>query len=369
MGTLYNVDATTGDIITAGALTTAGAITSTSTTSGFLLPKLTTTQRNAIPTPATGLQIFNTTTNEVEFYNGTSWLPIGTTTPAAGVSGAVQFSNGSGAFLADDTKFHWDDTSFRLGIGTNTPSTFLDITDSSATTNPMVQITQNSSGRAMLRYHSAAGDFESGYIGGSFVVGQTGGGANQIWFPAGGSNLRIDCNSMIINATQGGGTTIGTFGSIASNSADTYFLTGWSGLQVQSAGVLFKPATSPSLSGATNVKVVTNSTTDTLQASQNNLAYAPVAITSIKSVSTTYTVLPTDWTVLSDATGGAFAVTLPSVSQNTGRMITIKKIDSSANAVTVTPASGTIDGAGTYALTTQYQFVVVQSDGTNWWIV
>jgi hypothetical protein len=72
MGTLYSVDASTGN------LTTAGSITSNSTSSGFLLPRLTTTQRNAIVSPATGLEIFNTTTNQIEFYNGTAWAPIGT---------------------------------------------------------------------------------------------------------------------------------------------------------------------------------------------------------------------------------------------------------------------------------------------------
>ena len=49
-----------------------------STTKGFLLPKLTTTLRNAIISPATGLQVYNTTTNAPEFYNGTAWQTLGT---------------------------------------------------------------------------------------------------------------------------------------------------------------------------------------------------------------------------------------------------------------------------------------------------
>ncbi len=49
-----------------------------STAKGFLLPRMTTVQRDAIASPATGLQIFNTTTNSVEFYNGTSWVSSGT---------------------------------------------------------------------------------------------------------------------------------------------------------------------------------------------------------------------------------------------------------------------------------------------------
>jgi hypothetical protein len=45
-----------------------------STNQGFLLPRMTTTQRNAIASPALGLQIFNITTNCLNFYTGTSWF-------------------------------------------------------------------------------------------------------------------------------------------------------------------------------------------------------------------------------------------------------------------------------------------------------
>jgi PKD repeat protein len=44
-----------------------------STNSGFLLPRLTTTQRNAISSPPVGLQIFNTTTQCVETYFNGGW--------------------------------------------------------------------------------------------------------------------------------------------------------------------------------------------------------------------------------------------------------------------------------------------------------
>ena len=44
-----------------------------STTRGFLPPRMTTTQRNAIATPAAGLVIYNTTTNTLDRFNGTSW--------------------------------------------------------------------------------------------------------------------------------------------------------------------------------------------------------------------------------------------------------------------------------------------------------
>ena len=47
-------------------------LTLTSTTKGFLPPRMTTAQRDAI-TPVAGLMIYNTTTNKHQGYNGTTW--------------------------------------------------------------------------------------------------------------------------------------------------------------------------------------------------------------------------------------------------------------------------------------------------------
>jgi hypothetical protein len=45
-----------------------------STTMGFLLPRMTTTQKNAIASPAAGLQVYDTTLNQMSYYNGSSWI-------------------------------------------------------------------------------------------------------------------------------------------------------------------------------------------------------------------------------------------------------------------------------------------------------
>jgi hypothetical protein len=44
-----------------------------STTKGFLPPRMTTTQKNAIATPATGLVVMDITTNKLCCYNGSTW--------------------------------------------------------------------------------------------------------------------------------------------------------------------------------------------------------------------------------------------------------------------------------------------------------
>lgn len=67
-----------------------------STTKGFLGPRMTMVQRNAIETPATGLLIFQTDNNPGYYvYDGTSWFSI--SARAAGLSaGELQYWDGSG---------------------------------------------------------------------------------------------------------------------------------------------------------------------------------------------------------------------------------------------------------------------------------
>lgn len=48
-----------------------------SSSKGFLPPRMTTAERNAITNPAAGLMIFNTSTGSIEFYNGTFWISFG----------------------------------------------------------------------------------------------------------------------------------------------------------------------------------------------------------------------------------------------------------------------------------------------------
>lgn len=51
-------------------------LTIESTTQGFLPPRMTTTQKNAIASPAVGLMVYDTTLNLISVYNGTSWITL-----------------------------------------------------------------------------------------------------------------------------------------------------------------------------------------------------------------------------------------------------------------------------------------------------
>ncbi len=74
--------------------------------------------------------------------------------------------------------------------------------------------------------------------------------------------------------------------------------------------------------------------------------------------------------VLADATSGGITVTLPPVAHAKGREYHIKKIDTSANTVTIaTPGSETIDGESTKVIQSSYTSRRIYSNGTNYYII
>jgi len=66
-----------------------------STSRGFLAPRMTQAQRDAISSPATGLLIYNTISNQYNVYNGTDWSSVGGT--------ASQWQLNSGVISPFDT--------------------------------------------------------------------------------------------------------------------------------------------------------------------------------------------------------------------------------------------------------------------------
>jgi hypothetical protein len=69
----------------------SAALDITSTTKGLLIPRITTAQRNAIASPATGLMVYQTDgTTGFYYYNGSSWSDVASSgVPYTGATGAV----------------------------------------------------------------------------------------------------------------------------------------------------------------------------------------------------------------------------------------------------------------------------------------
>ena len=68
--------------------------------------------------------------------------------------------------------------------------------------------------------------------------------------------------------------------------------------------------------------------------------------------------------ILVDASGGAFNVTLPT--PTSGSKVSVKKIDASANAVTIV---GTIDNLVNDAVSAQWDSMDYLANGTQWYRV
>ena len=88
---------------------------------------------SAIQTQIDSKQATLVSGTNIKTINGATVLGAGDITiagnPPSGVAGAIQFSDGS-AFASDATNFFWNNTTKRLGIGTNAPTTALDVNGS-----------------------------------------------------------------------------------------------------------------------------------------------------------------------------------------------------------------------------------------------
>lgn len=75
-----------------------------STNKGFLPPRMSLSEREAISSPATGLMIYNTTTNKPNYFNGTEWMAFDGTSAGLAIGdyfhgGIIFYLDGSGGGL------------------------------------------------------------------------------------------------------------------------------------------------------------------------------------------------------------------------------------------------------------------------------
>lgn len=73
--------------------------------------------------------------------------------------------------------------------------------------------------------------------------------------------------------------------------------------------------------------------------------------------------------VLFNATAANIAVSLNNGGTSPGKTITFKKMDASANTVTLTPTTGNVDGGADWVLSSQYQWVTLVFNGPDWVVI
>ena len=72
---LLKQDLSTAKLTVTGDAAVSGSLTVTTTTGAVTLPRMTTTQRNAL-TAAAGMMIYNTSTNKFQGYDGSAWRDL-----------------------------------------------------------------------------------------------------------------------------------------------------------------------------------------------------------------------------------------------------------------------------------------------------
>lgn len=82
---------------------------------GFLMPRLSTLQRNSIRYPSIGLQIYNTTTSAFNYYNGSAWTTIGGASSVTGTAQRIPYFGYDGN-LTTDALFYRDSTNNETAI-------------------------------------------------------------------------------------------------------------------------------------------------------------------------------------------------------------------------------------------------------------
>ena len=108
----YDLPAQSLAVNTSGAIANSSSILDVSSTvKGLLIPRMTTAQRTAIASPATGLQVYDTDLSQFYFYNGASWTAMA--------------NNSNYWTLAAGNIYNNAGT--KVGIGTNSPSAKLHV--------------------------------------------------------------------------------------------------------------------------------------------------------------------------------------------------------------------------------------------------
>lgn len=139
-------------------------------------------------------------------------------------------------------------------------------------------------------------------------------------------------------------------------------LNGWSTTLTAGDTLRFS---SSNLTGAARVAVALKC----LIGSQTSQITQPVSVSApirwpVRTVGTSDSVLDTDYTIRSTATG-TITLTLPDATTRTGQVFQAK-LAVAGVLILATSASQTIDGASTKTLNVQYSNMTVQSNGANW---
>lgn len=214
--------------------------------------------------------------------------------------------------------------------------------------------------------------------GGTSDVVSVNGQVGVVTVAAVNQNMYIGTSQVPINAASGTFTTIAGMSSITSTTfigALTGNATGFTGnltgdvtstgmaTTLSAATVVGKALTGFSLGTDSSALAATDTILQAFQKLQyqRNIGLLP----GISTKTGNYTVLITDKFLRCDATTGAFVITLPAA-PSSGQTLIVKKIDSTANAISIAGNGKTIDGLASYTISAQWNSITLTYNGTTW---
>ncbi|MDI6788881.1 MAG: hypothetical protein QME51_10960, partial [Planctomycetota bacterium] len=127
--------------------------------------------------------------------------------------------------------------------------------------------------------------------------------------------------------------------------------------------------------GDANITVPTSGTLATLAGSETLTGKTLTTPTinggkqTYASKSASYTLVATDYCIDFSGLSGGVTASLPTAAGITGTVYVIKNSDAAQTVTIDGNGAETIDGAATVALSAQYQFRMIISDGTNWKVI
>jgi hypothetical protein len=204
-----------------------------------------------------------------------------------------------------------------------------------------------------------------------FVIGNSTAGKNLIFFTGGTATTN---EAMRINASGYLGIGTANPGNKLEVNSGTGGVSGLRLKELAGGGVLFMNTTADVTENNSNLYFdATNYRLSVAAgvAPSSTLQVGGSLAVAISTKTANYTASVNDHTILCDNTSGGITITLPAVAGVAGRIYVIKKISVAGNNVTVAGNSGveTIDGSPTNVITTQYSSIMIQSDGTSWYIL
>ncbi|HEX3168736.1 MAG TPA: hypothetical protein VHQ93_20855 [Chitinophagaceae bacterium] len=141
--------------------------------------------------------------------------------------------------------------------------------------------------------------------------------------------------------------------------------------------IIVRPAPGEKLNGQVDgsvTLVADNSTLEVVCGADSWWVISEIDAAQLPFVTTTltaYTLNKRDNTILADASSASFTVTLPGAATvEAGKTYTVKRTNAGANTVIVDGnGSETIDGIPSLRLNQRFDYLQLQSDGTNWMVI